>query len=60
MRRKERAEGEVFVSGLARLMCTASSTYSYDDEGDLMVSALVLIAVTVIGLAAAYGIATIR
>ena len=42
----------MFVSGLARLMCTASSTYSYDDEGDLMVSGLVLIAVTVIGLAA--------
>jgi hypothetical protein len=28
MRRKEHGEGEVFVSGLARLMRTASSTYS--------------------------------
>ena len=33
--------------------------YPYD-QGELMVSALVLIAIAAIGLAAAYGIATIR
>jgi len=40
-------------------MRTVSSNSS-DDQGELIVSALVLVAVAVIGMAAAYAIATIR